>query len=83
MNIFLHLFQNDFNKKKVLRKRIVEKIVDQIYCLANYFFIFLESSEMHLVASKIGEKLNNLGIYGDIHFVYFSKNVTYNIDHIS
>ena len=45
------------------------------FFLAKLFSIFLESSETHfdLVASKIGAKLNNLVIYGDI-LVNFNDN---------
>ena len=64
------------NKKKVFKKLgkdFVAKLLDKKNCgqkkiLAQFIFISLESSETYfdLFSSKIGTKLKNLIIYGDI-----------------
>ena len=67
INIFLHSFQIILSKKKI----------------SETFFIFLESSEthFHLVASKIGEKLNNFVIL--CPFSHYFKNIDHNIQFCS
>ena len=58
MKFFFACVSDDSKEKNVLKKIISKQIFD-IFFLANFVFIFLESSEMHFeqVARKIGSKL--------------------------